>query len=168
MNEYLVETLLIIYHCIHATKCLTLGKATKHEKSKRNKACSRKVSCLGEKLCFYPYVAEHSSQAVGKERLLGTCPVIKKFSCSVVSKVPMLHSPWNAGRGTQLARAIYHSKFTRCSQIYSRESFLNLNDKKEEKLNHFRACREIHRFYPLGCWFLFSPGYQRKMVVSVE
>lgn len=35
MKEYLVGTLLIIYHCIRATKCLAQGIATKHEKAKR-------------------------------------------------------------------------------------------------------------------------------------
>lgn len=80
----------------------------------------------------------------------------------------MLHSPRNSGRGTQLARAVYHSRFSLCSQIYSRESYFSLNGNREERLNHFRACKKAYKFYALGHLFLFSPPYQRKMVASVE
>lgn len=80
----------------------------------------------------------------------------------------MLHSPLNSERGTRLARAVYHSRFSLCSPIYSRESYFTLKDSREERLNHFRACKKTHRFYALGGLFLFSPDYQRKMVVSVE
>lgn len=81
--------------------------------------------------------------------------------------MPVLHSPWNTGRGTQLARAISHSRVSLCSQIYSRETYFSLNDNREERLNCFRPCKKIYRFYPLGCLFLFSAGYQKEMVVSV-
>lgn len=54
MNEYLVETLLIIYHCIHTTKCLTLGIAAKHEKSKRKNWLLKKGQLSGREALLLP------------------------------------------------------------------------------------------------------------------